>query len=73
MFEKVKQVISSELNIKAEKITEKSSLADFGVDSLDMLSVITKLEEDLNIIFPDEIINMKTVKDLVDFCEKSAK
>ncbi|MCL2484294.1 MAG: acyl carrier protein [Firmicutes bacterium] len=73
MFEQIRTIIAEQLNVKADQIKPESSLLDFGADSLDMLGVISELEEVFGISFPDEAVNMKTVNDIVTMVEKLKK
>ena len=75
MFEQLKDIISQELNIQKDKIKLESRLSeDLGLDSIDAVELIMKLEEDYNIsISDDEIKNVKTVRELVDHVNKLVK
>lgn len=75
MFEQLKDIISQELNIQKDKIKLESRLSeDLGLDSIDAVELIMKLEEDYNIsISDDEIKNVKTVRELVDYVNKLVK
>lgn len=68
-FEEFKKIIA--LHSKKENITLESNLKDLGLDSLDLLEIVTEGEEALNIRFEDEeLLSFKTVKDVVD-CAQS--
>jgi acyl carrier protein len=44
---------------------------DLGADSLDIVELVMKFEEDFELDIPDEDAeNIKTVKDAVDYIEK---
>jgi len=66
-IDKVKKLISSQLNIAESKITEDSRLIeDLGADSLDSIELLVAFEEEFGIRIPDEeTANMKTIKDIV--------
>jgi len=72
IFEQVRNIISSELNIKIDDITlEKSLFSDLGADSIDAVEVIMALEDNFNIEISDEDAkDVKTVGDLVNLIEK---
>ena len=63
ILEKVKKLVASQLNISAEKITEKSKLIeDLGADSLDVVEMLTTLEDEFGIaISDDEATSMQTI------------
>lgn len=71
MFEKVKKALAESLEIEESKITLESRIKeDLGADSLNVLELVMKMEEELNIHIPDDkLSSFKTVKDVVDFLE----
>ena len=71
IFEKVKEIISDELGLDADEITlETNILEDLGADSLDAVELIMSIEEEYDIMIPDEdALNVKTVKELVKLIE----
>lgn len=70
-IDKVKKIISNQLNIAESKITEGSRLIeDLGADSLDTVELLMAFEEEFGISIPDEeAMNMKTIKDIVDLID----
>ena len=72
MFEKVRDMLAKQLNLKPEAITLESDVVkDLGADSLDVVGLLISLEDDYGISIPeDDIVNVKTVKDIVDMIEK---
>ena len=75
MFEKVRDMLAKQLNLKPEKITPQSDVVkDLGADSLDVVELRISLEDDYGISIPeDDIVNVKTVQDIVDMIEKLEK
>ena len=72
MFEKVRDMLAKQLNVSADKITLESDVVkDLGADSLDVVELLISLEDDYGISIPeDDIVNVKTVKDIVEMIEK---
>ena len=70
-IDKVKKLISNQLNVAEAKITEASRLVeDLGADSLDTVELLMAFEEELGISIPDaEAMKMKTIKDIVDLID----
>ena len=68
MYEKIRDMLAKQLNLPAEKITLESDVVkDLGADSLDVVELLISLEDDYGIPIPeDDIVNVKTVKDIVD-------
>ena len=51
VFDKVKEIISRELNIDSSKVTPEAHLEkDLGADSLDAVEVIMALEDEFDIV-----------------------
>ncbi|HIX46918.1 MAG TPA: acyl carrier protein [Candidatus Borkfalkia faecigallinarum] len=75
MFEKVRDMLAKQLNLKPEQITPQSDVVkDLGADSLDVVELLISLEDDYGISIPeDDIVNVKTVQDIVDMIEKLEK
>lgn len=68
-FEEFKKIIST--RVKDVNITMESNLKDLGLDSLDLLEIVTEGEELLNIRFDDdELVSFKTVADVVNSAER---
>lgn len=69
-FEEFKKIITNKVK-DASKITMDSNLKDLGLDSLDLLEIVTEGEEKLNITFEDEeLLSFKTVGDVVKSAEE---
>ena len=71
VFDKVKELISEQLDVKADDITEASNiLDDLGADSLDVVDLVMALEDEFDVEIPeDQVENIKTVGDIVKFIE----
>ena len=76
MFEKVQAILAKQLRIAdPAKITPDSLIQkDLGADSLDILKLLMKIEDEYGIVVPDETLaGFKTVGDVVAFLEKQSK
>ena len=73
IISKVKELISINLGINAEIIKLDSDITkDLGADSLDVVELIMKFEESFGLNIPDEeVSNIKTVKDIVNYISKT--
>lgn len=74
-FDKVKKLLADQLNIDAEKITEKSKVIDdLGADSLDVVEMLMTLEDEFNVTVSDEeSVALKTVGDIVKLIDSKTK
>mgnify|MGYP001152708856 FL=1 len=75
MFEKVRDMLAEALNISADKITlESNVIEDLGADSLDMVELLSRLEDEEGVSIPEEDLDgMTTVGDIVRELEKIIK
>lgn len=71
VFERVQEIIAEKLELDPEEITMESSLDDdLEADSLDVIEIITALEDEFNITFQQEDLQeMEKVSDLVSYIE----
>ncbi len=69
VFEKVRSIVSDELNIPENEITLSTSfLGDLNADSLDIYQLVTIIEEEFDIELSDKDIDKITrVNDIVDY------
>ncbi len=71
VFEKIRDIISEELDIDVNKITNDSSLVDdFDADSLDVVDIVMSIEDEFAVEISDDAAeNFKTVGDVVKYVE----
>ncbi len=69
IFEKVRGIVSEQMNIPEDKITLETSFADdLGADSLDVFQIAADLEDAFDLEFSDESIKkVKTVGNAVEY------
>ena len=74
VFEKVKKLISEQLDVEEDAIKETSSITDdLGADSLDVVDLLMSIEDEFEVEVPDEEIeNIKTVGALVSYIEANS-
>lgn len=76
MFEEVQKILAKQLRISdPARIKPESAIQkDLGADSLDVLQLLMKIEDQYGIVVPDEeLVGLKTVQDVVNFLEKQRK
>lgn len=67
-FTKIKEKVEPKL--KGRELTEDMGFKDLGIDSLDLVDLVFELEEDIGVQFEDdELLGLKTVKDLLKLIE----
>jgi len=69
------EIVSKNLSIPKSRITRDSRYVDdLGLDSLDQVEFIMKLEEEFGIEIPDEAAEkVKTVDDAIKYIEKHSR
>ena len=72
MFETVRKVITQQMDVDEASITRQTRLIeDLRADSIDAAEMILNIESELDILIPDDnIMNVKTVQDIMDILEK---
>lgn len=73
MLEKVKEILVDELGVEEEEVTLEASIVDdLDADSLDMAQVVMALEDEFDVkVANEDLPNIKTVKDIVEYIEKN--
>lgn len=67
------EIVNEETGLPADSVTpEKSFTDDLDVDSLSMMTIATLAEEKFDVRIPDEEVgNLRTVQDAVDYISKA--
>lgn len=69
MLEKMKEIITEQLNLEGVEITEASNFKDdLGADSLDLFELVMALEEEFGVEIPSEDLEkIATVGDVMNY------
>lgn len=72
VLDQIKKILVETMDIEEEKITLDAKLKDdLNLDSLDSVELIMSAEEEFGIEIPDEdVMNFKTVNDIVNYIEE---
>jgi acyl carrier protein len=75
MLEKIQAMLAEALNIPIEKVTPDAKIVeDLGADSLDVVELLSQLEEEYGIIIPDDQAEtLVTVADVANAIEELMK
>ena len=67
MFEQVKEILARQLRVSPDRVTLDAQIKkDLGADSVDILQLLMRLEDDYGIVIPDqELAKSETVGDVV--------
>jgi acyl carrier protein len=64
------QIICDKFEIDPGKIKPEATLADIGIDSLDVFDVVFTAEETLDIKVPNDDVKIANFQDLVDLIDR---
>jgi acyl carrier protein len=72
MFEKVQAILAKQLRLDPAKVTPESLIKkDLGADSLDILQLLMRIEDEYGLVIPDQALaKFETVGDVVSYLEK---
>ena len=75
MLEKIQAMLAEALNLPLEKVVADAKIVeDLGADSLDVVELLSRLEDEYGIMIPDdEVENLSTVGDVAAEIEKLTK
>ena len=75
MFDKVKTILAKQLRKDPATITLESKIKrDLGADSIDILQLLMRIEDQYGIVIPDQALaTFDTVGDVVAFLEEQEK
>ncbi|HEX8366945.1 MAG TPA: acyl carrier protein [Pyrinomonadaceae bacterium] len=73
--EKIKQIIVDELGVDEAEVTENARfIEDLGADSLDLVELVMRFEEEFGIEIPDEDAEkIQSVRDAYSYVEQHKK
>lgn len=72
IFDKVKSIIVEQLGVDESEVTmEASFIEDLGADSLDIVELVMALEEEFDLVIPDEDAEkIRTVGEAVKYIQE---
>lgn len=75
MYDKVKEILARQLRVPAEKVTLDAHIKrDLHADSLDILQLLMRLEDDYGVVIPDQALaKFETVGDVVNYLDSIEK
>lgn len=68
--ERLKAILTTEYKVPAEKLAPDARLDELGVDSLGMIELLFKLEDELHIKVPTDDTQLSTVGDVIAFLNR---
>ena len=73
IFDKLKDIIVEQLDADEDAVTLTANIQeDLGADSLDIVDLITTIEDEFDLSIPDEAVeDIKTIGDIVKYIENN--
>ncbi|MDE6019954.1 MAG: acyl carrier protein [Ruminococcus sp.] len=74
-FDKIKELIVDQLDVEEDKVTMEANIQDdLGADSLDIVDLVMSVEDAFEVkIEDDDVENIKTVGDIVNYIDNAAE
>lgn len=71
MLGAVKEILSNQLGVDSDTIEQDTDIIkDLGADSLDIVEMLMVIEQEYDVVIPDEVItSLKTVGDVAAYIE----
>lgn len=75
MFDQVKTILARQLRVSPDKVTMEAHIKrDLHADSLDILQLLMRLEDDYGLVIPDQALaKFETVADVVNYLDSIEK
>jgi acyl carrier protein len=75
MYDKVKEILARQLRVSPDKVTLDAHIKrDLKADSLDILQLLMRLEDDYGLVIPDQALaKFETVGDVVNYLDSIEK
>lgn len=72
MIEKIREILAEQLDVELEEVNADSDIQeDLGADSLDVMDIMTEIEDEFEIEVEDEVIEtLRTPQKIADYIAK---
>lgn len=74
VYERLQSIVAEQLGVEPDQVVREAEFVqDLNADSLDMVELVMSLEEEFGVeISDDEVENLRTVGDVVDYIDEHA-
>lgn len=69
-YERLQQMLATEYNLRPEKLTLAARLEELGIDSLGVMELLFKVEEEFHVRLPTELEELTTVGEVVNYIDR---
>lgn len=72
LFDKVAETVAETMNVDAEDLAPETTFESLSADSLDLIELVTALEEDFDTTIDDDrLTSIKSIGDAVDLLSQN--
>ena len=68
-YERLKEILKTDYNVPPEKLVPQARLEELGVDSLGVMELLFKIEDEFHVKVGTEHIDLETVDDVVNYID----
>lgn len=74
VYERLQSIVAEQLGVEPDQVVREAEFVqDLNADSLDMVELVMSLEEEFGVeISDDDVENLRTVGDAVDYIDEHA-
>jgi acyl carrier protein len=69
-YERLREILVSDYNVLPEKLALDAHLEELGIDSLGMMELLFKVEDEFHIQLPSNQVELATVEDVVRYIDR---
>ena len=69
-YQRLQKILQDDYELNVDEQGTQTVLADLGVDSLDLIELLCRIEDEFRIVIPSEQIRPATVEDLVTLVDR---
>ena len=69
-YQRLQKILQDDYELNVDEQETQTVLADLGVDSLDLIELLCRIEDEFRIVIPTEQIRPATVEDLVTLVDR---
>jgi acyl carrier protein len=70
--DRLRRILETDYDLSPEKLAPDASLENLGIDSLGIMELLFKVEDEFHIKVPTFQVSLSTVQDVVDYIDELA-
>lgn len=69
-YERLTGILAHEYNLPRDKLQPDSQLEELGIDSLGVMELLFKIEDEFHISVPADQVELRSIGDVADYIER---